>query len=132
MKRLVLAMIILGISTTVGSVHAQEVNPNNERKPFVAEFSRLSAYLDLAPYQVTDVYHINEYFIRQQKKSLNQEPERRDEQLQKIVYGNLKLMKKALTDEQYRKYVVLLNVTNNNNRMMGDITFGDVYLAGNE
>ena len=27
-------------------------------------------------------------------------------------------MKKVLTPEQYRKYVVLLNVTNNNNRTL--------------
>lgn len=132
MKSLALAMVILGISATGGSVQAQEVNANSNREPFVAEFSRLSAYLDLAPSQMTDVYQINDYFIREQKVSLNKDPQRREEQLQKVVYGNLKLMKGALTDEQYRKYVVLLNVTNNNNRMLGNITFSDIYLAGNE
>lgn len=132
MKSLVLAMVFLGISATVGSVQAQEVNPNGNKEPFVAEFSRLSAYLDLTPSQMTDVFQINDYFIREQKVSLNKHPERREEELQKVVYGNLKLMKGALTDEQYRKYVVLLNVTNNNNRMFGNVTFSDLYLAGNE
>ena len=42
----------------------------------------------------------------------------RDKKMRQAVYGNLKLMKKVLTPEQYRKYVVLLNVTNNNNRTL--------------
>ena len=47
------------------------------------------------------------------------------------VYGNLKLMKKALSPDQYRKYVTLLNITNNNNRTLGVNTFPEVYLADN-
>jgi hypothetical protein len=31
--------------------------------------------------------------------------------LQTAVYGNLKLMKKTLNDEQYTKYVTLMNAT---------------------
>ena len=54
------------------------------------------------------------------------------ERLQKAVYGNLKLMKEALTADQYRKYVILLNVTNNNNRLTGAVTFTDIYLAENK
>ena len=42
----------------------------------------------------------------------------RDKKMRQAVYGNLKLMKKVLTPEQYRKYVILLNVTNNNNRTL--------------
>ena len=38
-------------------------------------------------------------------------------------------MKKALSTDQYRKYVALINVTNNNNRMMSGLSFPDVYLA---
>ena len=38
----------------------------------------------------------------------------REKKLLEAVYGNLKLMKEVLTQEQYRKYVTLLNVTNNN------------------
>lgn len=46
--------------------------------------------------------------------------------------ANLKLMKEALTADQYRKYVILLNVTNNNNRLTGAVTFTDIYLAENK
>ena len=47
------------------------------------------------------------------------------------VYCNLKVMKKALSQDQYRKYVTLLNITNNNNRTLGVNTFPEVYLADN-
>ena len=35
----------------------------------------------------------------------------KEEKLHKAVYGNLKLMKKTLTPEQYTKYVALMNMT---------------------
>ena len=53
-----------------------------------------------------------------QGESLRASDEMRDKKMRQAVYGNLKLMKKALTSEQYRKYVLLLNVTNNNNRTL--------------
>ena len=54
-----------------------------------------------------------------------------DKKMYQAVYGNLKLMKKALSPDQYRKYVTLLNITNNNNRTLGINTFPEVYLADN-
>ena len=96
------------------------------------EFSRLSSYLGLAPYQMEEVLNINDYFVQEQRKSLSKDLKRQDERLQKAVYGNLKLMKEALTADQYRKYVILLNVTNNNNRLTGAVTFTDIYLAENK
>ena len=53
----------------------------------------------------------------------------RGKRMRQAVFGNLKLMKKALSTDQYRKYVALINVTNNNNRMMSGLSFPDVYLA---
>ena len=78
-----------------------------------------------------EVLNINDYFVQEQRK-FEQRPKRQDERLQKAVYGNLKLMKEALTADQYRKYVILLNVTNNNNRLTGAVTFTDIYLAENK
>ena len=48
--------------------------------------------------------------------------------MRQAVYGNLKLMREALNEDQYRKYVTLLNVTNNNNRMM-EQPLPDVFVA---
>ena len=127
-----MAVAILGISATVSFAKAQWVNENGNKEPFAVEFGKLSSYLDLTPSQMDEVYDINEYFKGQQKESLSRDTKRQEERLQKAVYGNLKLMKSALSDNQYRKYVTLLNVTNNNNRLTGAVTFTDIYLADNK
>lgn len=132
MRKLFMAVAILGISATVSFAKAQCVNENGNKEPFAVEFGKLSSYLDLTPSQMDEVYDINEYFKGQQKESLSRDTKRQEERLQKAVYGNLKLMKSALSDNQYRKYVTLLNVTNNNNRLTGAVTFTYFYLADNK
>ena len=132
MRKLFMAVAILGISATVSFAKAQCVNENGNKEPFAVEFGKLSSYLDLTPSQMDEVYDINEYFKGQQKESLSRDTKRQEERLQKAVYGILKLMKSALSDNQYRKYVTLLNVTNNNNRLTGAVTFTDIYLADNK
>lgn len=132
MRKLFMAVAILGISATVSFAKAQCVNENGNKEPFAVEFGKLSSYLDLTPSQMDEVYDINEYFKGQQKESLSRDTKRQEERLQKAVYGNLKMMKSALSDNQYRKYVTLLNVTNNNNRLTGAVTFTDIYLADNK
>ena len=132
MRKLFMAVAILGISATVSFAKAQCVNENGNKEPFAVEFGKLRSYLDLTQSQMDEVYDINEYFKGQQKESLSRDTKRQEERLQKAVYGNLKLMKSALSDNQYRKYVTLLNVTNNNNRLTGAVTFTDIYLADNK
>ena len=132
MRKLIMAVAVLGMSATMNFAKAQCVNEYGNKEPFAVEFSRLSSYLGLAPYQMEEVLNINDYFVQEQRKSLSIDLKRQDERLQKAVYGNLKLMKQALTADQYRKYVILLNVTNNNNRLTGAVTFTDIYLAENK
>ena len=132
MRKLIMAVAVLGMSATMNFAKAQCVNEYGNKEPFAVECSRLSSYLGLAPYQMEEVLNINDYFVQEQRKSLSKDLKRQDERLQKAVYGNLKLMKEALTADQYRKYVILLNVTNNNNRLTGAVTFTDIYLAENK
>lgn len=132
MRKLIMAVAVLGMSATMNFAKAQCVNEYGNKEPFAVEFSGLSSYLGLAPYQMEEVLNINDYFVQEQRKSLSKDLKRQDERLQKAVYGNLKLMKEALTADQYRKYVILLNVTNNNNRLTGAVTFTDIYLAENK
>ena len=129
MRKLIMAVAVLGMSATMNFAKAQCVNEYGNKEPFAVEFSRLSSYLGLAPYQMEEVLNINDYFVQEQRKSLSKDLKRQDERLQKAVYGNLKLMKEALTADQYRKYVILLNVTNNNNRLTGAVTFTDIYFC---
>ena len=97
---------------------ARENRNNVSKEPFAINFEKLSNYLQLSSYQANEVANINEYFLDMQGESLRASEKMRDKKMRQAVYGNLKLMKKVLTPEQYRKYVVLLNVTNNNNRTL--------------
>lgn len=128
MKRLVMVVAALVFSATMCLTNAQCVS----KEPFSVEFTKLSSYLGLAPYQMEEVLGINEFFVETQQKSLSKDLKRQEAGMRKAIYGNLKLMKSALTEGQYRKYVTLLNVTNNNNRLLGGVVLTDVYLADNE
>ena len=105
--------------------------PSLSREPFVVSTEKLANYLQLTPSQLDEVANINEYFIEMQNASVKASAKLQDKKMYQAVYGNLKLMKKALSPDQYRKYVTLLNITNNNNRTLGVNTFPEVYLADN-
>lgn len=125
MKRLVMAMSALLVSVTMS--FAQESSLHKE--PFVVNVGQLVSYLELRPSQINEVGMINDYFREKQSEGLRGSHKMRDKRMRQAVFGNLKLMKKALSTDQYRKYVALINVTNNNNRMTSRLSFPDVYLA---
>ena len=112
MRRLGMAVAAVLLCATMG--FARENRNNVSKEPFAINFEKLSNYLQLSSYQANEVANINEYFLDMQGAS----EKMREKKMRQAVYGNLKLMKKVLTPEQYRKYVVLLNVTNNNNRTL--------------
>ena len=105
--------------------------PSLSREPFIVSTGKLANYLQLTSTQIAEVAEINAYFIEKQEESAKASANKQDQKRYEAVYGNLKLMKQALTPEQYRKYVTLLNITNNNNRSLGYQTLPDVYLADN-
>lgn len=116
MKRLGMAVAAVLLFATMG--FARENRNGIEKEPFTINFEKLSNYLQLSAYQANEVADINEYFMQMQAESMRASEKNRDKKLRNAVYGNLKLMKKVLTPDQYRKYVTLLNVTNNNNRIL--------------
>lgn len=128
MRRIVMAVVVLVVSVTMS--FAQEMNLC--KGPFVVNVGKLATYLELGPEQINEVSDINGYFIEKQAESLQAKVTVRDQKMRQAVYGNLKLMKKALTADQYRKYLALINVTHNNNKAMNRNSFPDVYLAENK
>ncbi len=74
---------------------------------------KLGRYLNLTPDQSSEVENICDYFTDQMKEATASK-KNQEEKLHNAVYGNLKLMKQALTPEQYAKYAKLLNITLNN------------------
>lgn len=127
MKRLSMVVPALLFCATV--CLAQK--PASRKEPFIVKIEQLSKYLQLTLSQREEVASINEFFIEQQNASLRAGARWQEKKMKEAIYGNLKLMKRTLTPEQYRKYVVLLNMTNNNNRLIGINTLPDVYLADN-
>ena len=82
-----------------------------------ASFERLSKYLRLTEAQAPEVAEINAYLENQLGQPLSAEAlsqSERAKDVQNALLCNLKLMKRALTKEQYGKYVALINVTRAN------------------
>ena len=93
MKRLVMAMSALLVSVTMS--FAQESSLHKE--PFVVNVGQLVSYLELRPSQINEVGMINDYFREKQSEGLRGSHKMRDKRMRQAVFGNLKLMKKALS-----------------------------------
>ena len=110
------------------SVKAQGLYELTGKAPFTIRFGQLSRYLDLQPSQQESVYRISEAFMADQQEALSRSA-RKEELMTRALLANLKQMKEALNEVQYRNYVTLLNVTSNNQVLSSNLTDG--YLANN-
>ena len=126
MKKLMMAVcvVLMGMQ----SVKAQGLYELTGKAPFTIRFGQLSRYLDLQPSQQESVYRISEAFMADQQEALSRSA-RKEELMMRALHANLKQMKEALNEEQYRNYVTLLNVTSNNQVLSSNLMDG--YLANN-
>ena len=127
MKKLMMAVcvVLMGMQ----SVKAQGLYELTGKAPFTIRFGQLSRYLDLQPSQQESVYRISEAVMADQQEALSRSA-RKEALMMRALHANLKQMKEALSEAQYRSYVQLLNVTSNNNQYASnDLT--DSYLANN-
>lgn len=72
--------------------------------------SKLGQYLQLNANQSEEVSNICDYFSEQMGRATSSK-KNKEVKLHNAVYGNLKLMRQTLTNEQYSKYTALMNVT---------------------
>ena len=126
MKMLMMAVcvVLMGMQ----SVKAQGLYELTGKAPFTIRFGQLSRYLDLQPSQQESVYRISEAFMADQQEALSRSA-RKEELMTRALHANLKQMKEALSEAQYRNYVTLLNVTSNNQVLSSNLMDG--YLANN-
>ena len=110
------------------SMKAQGLYELTGKAPFTIRFGQLSRYLDLQPSQQESVYRISEAFMADQQEALSRSA-RKEELMTRALHANLKQMKEALSEAQYRNYVTLLNVTSNNQVLSSNLMDG--YLANN-
>lgn len=123
-----MALSVVLMSMGMQLVKAQGVYELTGKAPFTIRFGQLSRYLDLQPSQQESVYRISEAFMVDQQEALSRVA-RKEELMTRALHANLKQMKEALNEEQYRNYVTLLNVTSNNQVLSSNLTDG--YLANN-
>lgn len=125
MKRLSLVVTALLVSVTMSFAG----NRHSDQVPVVIDMTQLSRYLQLDVQQVKEAVEINDYFIEMQRKSLTYfNKDLREKKMEQAIYGNLKLMKETLTQDQYRSYLGLLNLTyNNRSKMLRADSLRDTY-----
>lgn len=112
MRRLGLVFSAIVLVATMSFGQSKKVNLVSD-----INFEKLSNYLQLKPSQMNEVASINEFFSEQLAEASRVSESRYDKKVHQAVYSNLKLMKGTLSEDQYRKYLTLINVTNNNNRL---------------
>lgn len=120
-------MMLMGLSVSGNLVKAESVYEQTEETPFAINFQQLGKYLQLETTQMEPVYQINEAFRANQEEAQSRGAKRKGELMKQALLVNLKQMKEVLSEAQYRDYVAILNVTNNNRLLSNSLT--DIYLA---
>ena len=120
-------MILMGLSVSGNLVKAESVYEQTEETPFAINFQQLGKYLQLETTQMEPVYQINEAFRANQEEAQTRGAKRKGELMKQALLVNLKQIKEVLSEAQYRDYVAILNVTNNNRLLSNSLT--DIYLA---
>lgn len=106
MKRIFLSVImVLGLSTVCFSQNKQEVNDLN----IEISLPKLARYLNLNSIQYDNVENAINFFSDKMKYAKYSKSKRQIKYLNEAVYGNLKLMRNTLSQNQYRKYLQLIN-----------------------
>ena len=109
MKRLVLLVVVaLGMSAT--SFAGEKVEGKDWKVD--VNIAKLSKYLNLDARQMEEVANISDILLTKCKAQATQkEAKQGKKNCVKPYMETSKLMKRTLTNEQYKKYVQLLNVT---------------------
>ena len=106
MKRIFLSVImVLGLSTVCFSQNKQEVNDLN----IEISLPKLARYLNLNSIQYDNVENAIDFFSDKMQSAKHSKGRRQIKNLNEAIYGNLKLMRNTLSQNQYRKYLQLIN-----------------------
>ena len=129
MKRLFLSVItVLCLSTVCFSQEKLEVTDWNMEM----HLSDLARYLDLNSIQYEHVSDAIDFFSDKMKSAKYSMGERQIKYLNEAVYGNLKLMKSTLSQDQYKKYLRILNSQLRNKGLNPYIKSTSEFLAQNK
>ena len=108
MKRLGLTLV--AALCLAASTFAAGNQPTTAKWEGNINVSKLGKYLKLNSDQSEEVANICDYFSTQMSRATTAKKDK-EAKLRNAVYGNLKLMRKTLSAEQYAKYAALMNIT---------------------
>lgn len=108
MKRLAL-MFVAALVMSATSFAENKVKSQNWT--ISMNVNKLGQYLNLSGDQYQEVAVISEYFSQKMQNAASSKEAKQGKRLREAVYGNFKLMKSTLSEEQYKKYIHLMNVT---------------------
>ena len=129
MKRLFLSVItVLCLSTVCFSQEKLEVTDWNMEM----HLSDLARYLDLNSIQYEHVSDAIDFFSDKMKSAKYSMGKRQIKYLNEAVYGNLKLMRSTLSQDQYKKYLRILNSQLRNKGLNPYIKSTSDFLAQNK
>ena len=129
MKRLFLSVItVLCLSTVCFSQEKLEITDWNMEM----HLSDLARYLDLNSIQYEHVSDAIDFFSDKMKSAKYSMGERQIKYLNEAVYGNLKLMRSTLSQDQYKKYLRILNSQLRNKGLNPYIKSTSDFLAQNK
>ena len=112
MKRLFLTMVaVLSMTMTFAeNENAASLN-NTEAYDMTVNMKKLSKALSLTTDQVESVAEIHKTFAAEMMYAAQTKGEERNKMVEKAINKDLAYMDYILEKEQYRKYVMLLNIT---------------------
>ena len=108
MKRLGLTLVA-AVCLTAGAFAAGN-QPTTAKWEGNINVIKLGKYLNLSANQQEEVTNICDYFNEQMSRAASSKKSQ-EKLVRNAVYGNLKLMKKTLSEKQYADYAKVLNVT---------------------
>ena len=117
MKKMILTIVAMLSITTMnaGNKSAENVDNNNINVyDMSVNMRRLAITLGLTDNQMEAVESIHETFNAEMLFAANLSEEERKAMVEKAVSKDVKFMRYILDDKQYRKYLMLLNITLNN------------------
>lgn len=112
MKKILLTVVALMSMTMTFAENESAANLNKvESYDMTVNMSKLSQALGLSTDQIQAVSEIHKSFSAEMMYVVQYANEERNQKLDKAINRDLAYMKYILSEEQYRKYLTLLNLT---------------------
>lgn len=108
-----LGLVLVSVLALSGNVFASKTTNDSISTSWNGDInkSKLVMYLKVSSAQYDEIANICDFFKEQMQRANRADADDKKNLTRNAVYGNLKLMKKTLTEKQYADYVRLMAMT---------------------